>query len=406
MTFNVDSVRKDFPILSHCYGKNPMVYFDNAASAHKPQAVIDSMVHTYSSEYANVHRGSYSMARKVTDAYEDARSKVCSFINASSREEVVFTRSSTESINLVAYGWGSKYISEGDEIVLSVMEHHSNIVPWHFLRQRYAAKLVWVPIDEQCSLQIDEFKKCLTDRTKLVAITHMSNVLGTIVPIKDICRIAHERGIPVLVDGSQGAVHTSVDMQDLDCDWYAMTGHKLYGPSGIGVLYSKKSHLENMQPFMGGGEMISEVTQDTVSYADLPYRFEPGTPPIAQAIAFGVALDYTKSLGQDSIFFYEKELALYARARLKEIDGLRLFNDAVEDSTIMSFQLKNIHSYDLSVFLDNVGIAIRSGMHCANPLLQFLGVKYLSRASLAMYNTKKEVDIFIEALKRAQKFFS
>ncbi|AHA27967.1 aminotransferase class V-fold PLP-dependent enzyme [Candidatus Liberibacter americanus] len=406
MTFDVYSVRRDFPILSRLYKDKSLIYFDNASSAQKPKDVIDSMVHTYSYEYSNIHRGSYFMSDKVTFAYENARSKICDFMNASSKTEIIFTKSSTEAINIVAYGWASHNISEGDEIVLSVMEHNSNIVPWHFLRERYGARLVWVPVDENGCLQIDEFKKCLTDRTKLVAITHMSNVLGTHVPIKDICHIAHERNIPVLVDGSQGCVHISFDVQDLDCDWYVMSGHKLYGPSGIGIIYGKKHRLEEMYPLMGGGGMISELTQDMVSYSDLPYRFEAGTPPISQAIAFGKSIDYMEKLNRESIFSYERELARYTRQRLKEVDGLRLVNDAAEDSPIMSFQLGNISPYDLSVFLSGLGICTRAGMHCANCLLQFLGVKYLCRASLAMYNTREEADKFVEALKSAHKFFS
>ncbi|RPD37248.1 cysteine desulfurase [Candidatus Liberibacter solanacearum] len=406
MTFDVNLIRKNFPILDRYIRNKPLIYFDNAASAQKPQDVIDSIIHTYSYEYANIHRGLHYMANVVTDKYEKARDKVRCFINASSVKEIIFTRSATESINLVSYGWGLKHISAGDEIVLSVMEHHSNIVPWHFLRQRCGARLVWAPIDNQGFLKIDEFKKCLTERTKLIAITHMSNILGTIVPIKEICRIAQERNIPVLIDGSQGAVHNFVDVQDINCDWYVITGHKLYGPSGIGALYGKESRLNEMEPFMGGGEMISDVTQDTVTYADLPYRFEPGTPPIAQAIALGIALDYIEKIGRSFIFSYERELARYTRARLKEVDGLQLVNDSAKDSPIMSFKLDNIYPHDLSLFLDGEGIATRAGKSCANPLLKFLGVDYLCRASLAMYNTYEESDVFIESLKKSKSFFS
>ncbi|MBA5723860.1 SufS family cysteine desulfurase [Candidatus Liberibacter sp.] len=406
MIFDVETVRKDFPILSRSVHKNPLIYLDNAASAQKPKVVIDSAVHTYSHEYANVHRGLHFMSNAVTESYENARAKVCRFMKASSPQEIIFTRSSTEAINAVAYGWGMSHVHQDDEIVLSIMEHHSNVIPWHFLRQNCGARLVWIPIDQQGRLQIDEFEKCLTARTKLVAITHMSQVLGTNVPIKDICRIAHERNIPVLVDGSQGAVHLPLDVQNLDCDWYVMTSHKLYGPSGIGVLYGKRDRLDAMEPFMGGGGMVSEVTKDKVSYADLPHRFEAGTPPIVQAIGFGMALDYMESLNREAIFAYEGEIARYTMSHLKEIDGLRLFSVSSDDSPIISFRLRDIHPYDLSVFLDGEGIAIRSGTHCASPLLDFLGVDYLCRASFAMYNTREESDKFIEVLKRAVRFFA
>ncbi|AKK20578.1 cysteine desulfurase [Candidatus Liberibacter africanus] len=405
MTFDVNSIRKDFPILDRYIRKNPLIYFDNAASTQKPKDVINSIMYTYSHEYSNVHRGLHYMANAVTDKYEKARDTVRRFVNAASTKEIVFTRSATESINIVAYGWGSRHISVGDEIVLSVMEHHSNIIPWHFLRQRRGASLVWVPIDKQGFLQIDEFKKHLTKRTKLIAITHMSNVLGTVVPIKDICRIANERNIPVLIDGSQGSVHNFVDVQDINCDWYIITGHKLYGPSGIGGLYGKESRFNEMDPFMGGSEMIADVTQDMVTFADLPYRFEPGTPPISQAIAFGVALDYIEKINRKSMFLYERELAQYVRSHLKKMSNVHLINESLEDSPIISFRLENIHPYDLAVFLDCNGIAVRSGTHCANPLLKFLESDSLCRVSLAMYNTYEEADKFIETLKKSEKFF-
>ncbi|MEG8099145.1 cysteine desulfurase [Candidatus Liberibacter brunswickensis] len=405
MTFDINSIRKDFPILDRYIRKKPLIYFDNASSSQKPQDVIDSINYTYSYEYANVHRGLHYMANAVTDKYEQARDKVRCFINASSTKEIIFTRSATESINIVAYGWGARHLSAGDEIVLSVMEHHSNIVPWHFLRQRYGISLVWIPIDNQGFLQIDEFKKCLTERTKLIAITHMSNVLGTVVPIKDICRIANERNIPVLVDGSQGSVHNFVDVQDINCDWYVITGHKLYGPSGIGGLYGKESRLNEMDSFMGGSEMISDVTQDMVTYADLPYRFEPGTPPISQVIAFGIALDYINKIGRQSIFSYERELARYVRSLLKEVGSIKMVNESLEDSPIISFRLGNIHPYDLALFLDSNGIAVRAGTHCANPLFRFLELESLCRVSLAMYNTYEEADKLIETLKKSVRFF-
>ncbi len=322
--YDVEAVRKDFPILSRTvYGK-PLVYLDNGASAQKPQLVIDAVAHAYSNEYANVHRGLHFLSNAATEAYEQAREKVRRFLNAPSVDNIIFTKSSTEAINTVAYGYGMPQLGEGDEIVVSIMEHHSNIVPWHFIRERQGAKLVWAPIDDDGAFHIEDFVKCLTERTKLIAITHMSNALGTVVPVKEICRIARERGIPVLVDGSQGAVHMPVDVQDIDCDWYVMTGHKLYGPSGIGVLYGKTERLKEMRPFMGGGEMIEEVTEDGVTYNDPPHRFEAGTPPIVQAIGLGYALDYMEKVGREAIRAHEASLTAYARERLSSINSLRV----------------------------------------------------------------------------------
>lgn len=338
--YDVEAVRKDFPILSReVYGK-PLVYLDNGASAQKPQVVIDAVSHAYSNEYANVHRGLHFLSNAATDAYEAAREKVRRFLNAGSVDEIVFTKSSTEAINTVAYGYGMPKIGEGDEIVISIMEHHSNIVPWHFIRERQGAKLVWVPVDDDGAFHIEAFEKSLTERTKLVAITHMSNALGTIVPVKEICRIAHERGIPVLVDGSQGAVHMPVDVRDIDCDWYVMTGHKLYGPSGIGVLYGKADRLSEMRPFQGGGEMILDVSEDNVTYNEPPHRFEAGTPPIVQAIGLGYALDYMDNLGRAAIAAHEADLAAYAAERLREINSLRIIGNAPDKGGIFSFEAR------------------------------------------------------------------
>ncbi|MBE7183747.1 MAG: cysteine desulfurase [Methylobacterium mesophilicum] len=403
--FDVEAVRRDFPILSReVYGK-PLVYLDNAASSQKPQAVIDAIAHAYSNEYANVHRGLHFLSNAATDAYEAAREKVRRFLNAGSVDEIVFTKSSTEAINTVAYGFGMPNIGEGDEIVLSVMEHHSNIVPWHFIRERQGAKLVWVPVDEEGNFHIEEFERRLTERTKLVAITHMSNMLGTITPIKEICRIAHERGIPVLVDGSQSAVHMPIDVQDLGCDFFVMTGHKLYGPSGIGVLYGRKAMLERMRPFQGGGEMIFEVTEETVTYNDPPHRFEAGTPPIVQAIGLGHALDYMESVGRAEAAAHEGMLKDYAHERLRGINSLRIFGDAKEKGAIIAFELQGIHSHDVAMVIDRSGVAVRAGTHCAQPLLQRYGVTSTCRASFAMYNTRAEVDALAEALEKARKFF-
>ncbi len=404
--YDVEAIRRDFPILSReVYGK-PLVYLDNGASAQKPQAVIDAVSHAYSHEYANVHRGLHFLSNAATEAYEAAREKVRRFLNAGSVDEIVFTKSSTEAINTVAYGWGMPHIGEGDEIVLTIMEHHSNIVPWHFIRERQGAKLVWVPVDDDGAFHIEAFEKSLTEKTKLVAITHMSNALGTIVPVKEICRIAHERGIPVLVDGSQGAVHMPVDVRDIDCDWYVMTGHKLYGPSGIGVLYGKMDRLKQMRPFMGGGEMIVDVSEDAVTYNDPPHRFEAGTPPIVQAIGLGYALDYMDKVGRAAIAAHEADLTAYATERLRAVNSLKVFGNAPGKGGIFSFELEGIHAHDVSMVIDRQGVAVRAGTHCAQPLLKRFGVTSTCRASFAMYNTRAEVDKLAEALEQARKFFA
>ena len=404
--YDVEAIRRDFPILSReVYGK-PLVYLDNSASAQKPQMVIDAVAHAYANEYANVHRGLHFLSNAATDAYEAAREKVRRFLNAPSVDNIIFTKSSTEAINTVAYGYGMPKLGEGDEIVLSIMEHHSNIVPWHFIRERQGAKLVWAPVDDEGAFHVEDFVKCLTDRTKLIAITQMSNALGTIVPVKEICRIARERGIPVLVDGSQGAVHMPVDVQDIDCDWYVMTGHKLYGPSGIGVLYGKTDRLKEMRPFQGGGEMIFEVTEDAVTYNDPPHRFEAGTPPIVQAIGLGYALDYMEKIGRAAITRHEADLTAYAHERLSSINSLRIFGSAPGKGSIFSFELEGIHAHDVSMVIDRAGVAVRAGTHCAQPLLKRFGVTSTCRASFGMYNTRAEVDKLADALDHARTFFA
>ena len=403
--YDVEAIRRDFPILAReVYGK-PLVYLDNGASAQKPQAVIDAVTHAYSHEYANVHRGLHFLSNAATDAYEKARETVRAFLNAESAEQIVFTKSTTEAINTVAYGWGMPNIGEGDEIVLSIMEHHSNIVPWHFIRERQGAKLVWVPVEDDGSFDLEKFEARLSDRTKLVAITHMSNVLGTVTPAKEIVRIAHERGIPVLLDGSQAAVHLPVDVQDIGCDFYVFTGHKVYGPSGIGVLYGRKEMLDAMRPFQGGGEMIEEVTVDIVTYNHPPHRFEAGTPPIVQAIGLGAALDYMRGIGHERIAAHEADLMAYAHERLRAINSLRIFGDAPGKGAIVSFELRGIHAHDVSMVIDRAGVAVRAGTHCAQPLLKRFGVTSTCRASFAMYNTRAEVDALAEALEKARKFF-
>lgn len=404
--YNVDAIRADFPILSReVYGK-PLVYLDNGASAQKPRAVIDAVARTYEHEYANVHRGLHYLSNATTDAYEAARETVRRFLNAGSVDEIVFTKSATEAINTVSHGFGADAIGEGDEIVISIMEHHANIVPWHFLRERNGARLVWVPVDDQGQFDIAEFEARLTDRTKLVALTHVSNVLGTVVPIRKVCEIAHARGIPVLVDGSQGAVHLPVDVQDLGCDWYVFTGHKTYGPSGIGVLYGKAERLAAMKPFQGGGEMILDVSEDAVTYADPPHRFEAGTPPIAQAIGLGVALDYMDRIGRPAIAAHEADLRAYAHEQLSRINALRIIGNAPDKAAIIAFEIEGLHAHDISMVIDRSGVAVRAGTHCAQPLLKRFGATSTCRASFGMYNTRAEVDALVEALEKAREFFA
>src|SRR5271155_5665683 len=405
-SYDVARVREDFPILAMpVYGK-PLVYLDNAASAQKPNMVLDRIRQAYTSEYANVHRGLHFLANAATEAYEGAREKVRAFLNAGRPEEIIFTRNATEAINLVGYTFGRERVKAGDEIVLSIMEHHSNIVPWHFLRERYGAVIKWAPVDDEGNFLIDEFEKLLTDRTKMVAITHMSNMLGTVVPVKEVVRIAHARGIPVLVDGAQGAVHLDVDVTDIDCDFYVLTGHKLYGPTGIGVLYGKYAHLAAMPPFNGGGEMIREVTEDRVTYGDPPHKFEAGTPPIVQAIGLGAALDYVDSVGKPRIRNHEAGLLRYAQDRLREINSLRILGTAKDKGPIVSFEIKGAHPHDVATIIDRSGVAVRAGTHCVMPLLARFGVTASCRASFAMYNTRDEVDTLAQALIKAQDFFA
>ncbi len=405
-SYDVGRIREDFPILGlQVYGK-PLIYLDNAASAQKPRAVLDRLEHVYTAEYANVHRGLHYLANAATEAYEDARVKVAGFLNASRKEEIVFTRNATEAINLVAYTFGQERIQAGDEIVLSIMEHHSNIVPWHFLRERQGAVIKWAPVDDDGNFLLDEFEKLITPRTKMVAITHMSNMLGSIVPVKQVVALAHARGIPVLIDGSQGAVHLDVDVADIDCDFYVFTGHKLYGPTGIGVLYGKHRHLAAMRPFNGGGEMIRDVFEDRVTYGEPPHKFEAGTPPIVQAIGLGAAIDYVGSIGKARIRAHETELAKYGHERLREINSLRIFGTAREKGAIISFEMKGAHPHDVATIIDRSGVAVRAGTHCVMPLLARFGVSATCRASFAMYNTKTEIDRLAEALIKAQQFFT
>lgn len=399
--FDVDAIRQEFPILSREVNGKPLVYLDNAASAQKPNAVIDSMSEQARTAYANVHRGIHTLANETTEAYENARERVRAFVNAGSVNEIIFTKGGTEAINLVANGIAND-IRPGDEIVLSVMEHHSNIVPWHFLRERYGAVLRWVEVDETGALDMDSLRAALSDRTRLVAVTHMSNVLGTVTDAAEIVRLAHAVGAEVLLDGCQSGVHLDVDVQTLDCDYYVLTGHKIYGPSGIGALYGKASSLARLRPFQGGGEMIEIVERDRVTYNEAPHKFEAGTPPILQAIGFGAAIDWLGQFEQDAIAAHEQ--AIYERAYegVRGINGLKVHGTSAEKGAVLSFSIDGTHPHDLAQILDRYGVAVRAGHHCAQPLMDHLGVSATARASFAIYNTEAEVDAFIEALHKAR----
>ncbi|ODN71254.1 cysteine desulfurase [Methylobrevis pamukkalensis] len=403
--YDVETIRKDFPILSKTvYGK-PLVYLDNGASAQKPKAVLDRIMTAYTDEYANVHRGLHFLSNAATDAYEEAREIVRGFLNAGSVDEIIFTRSSTEAINLVAASYGGMVLGEGDEIILSILEHHSNIVPWDFHRKHKGAVIKWAPIAEDGTFLLDEFEKLITPKTKMVAITHMSNVTGTVVPVKDVIRIAHAHGVKVLVDGSQSAVHLPVDVRALDADFYVFTGHKVYGPTGIGVLYAKTALLEAMPPWMGGGEMIADVTEDFVTYNDPPHRFEAGTPPIVQAIGLGAALRYMEGIGREAILAHELSLRDYAHERLGALNSLRIFGTTKDKGSIVSFEMKGAHAHDVATVIDRQGIAVRAGTHCAQPLMARFGVTSTCRASFGLYNTTAEIDALAEALEKARRLF-
>lgn len=405
MGFDLDKVRADFPILEEKIHGRRLVYLDSGASAQKPSAVLERMDYAFRHEYANVHRGLHTLANRATEGFEWGREKVRAFINAARVEEIIFTRSATEAINLVASSFAGPRIGEGDEIVLTTMEHHSNIVPWHFHRERKGAVLKWVDVTDEGAFDLDAFEAALTDRTRMVAITHMSNVLGTITPIKRIVETAHARGIPVLIDGSQGVVHEKVDVQAIGADFYVFTGHKLYGPTGIGVLYGKYDLLAEMQPYQGGGEMIEEVSLDTVTYNHPPHRFEAGTPPIVQAIGLGAAITYVEGLGREAIEAHEREVADYASEQLSRINSLRMIGTAAGKGGIFAFTLGNAHAHDVSTLLDRYGVAVRAGTHCAMPLLQRFGATSTCRASFALYNGKDDVDALVEAIEKARTFF-
>jgi cysteine desulfurase/selenocysteine lyase len=400
--FDAEKAREDFPILARdVYGKR-LVYLDSGASAQKPAVVLDAMRDFAVSEYANVHRGVHFLSAAATDRYEEARRTVQKFLNAAREDEIIFTKGGTEAINLVSYSYLAPLIQPGDEIVLTVMEHHSNIVPWHFLRERAGAVLKWVDVRDDGSLDIEALDAAITNKTKLVAVTHMSNVLGTITPLKEIVARSHTKGVPVLADGCQGAVHQPVDVQGLDIDFYAITGHKLYGPTGIGALYAKRAHLKAMRPFNGGGEMIREVTRDRITYADPPARFEAGTPPIIETVGLATALDYLMALDRAAVAAHEHDLLAYARQQVGQFNWLKVIGDAPGKGAILSFEAEGMHAHDLATILDREGVAVRAGHHCAQPLMERFGVTSTSRASFALYNTRADVDALIAGLSKAR----
>ncbi len=405
--YDVHAIRADFPILAREVNGKPLVYLDNGASAQKPKVVIDAMTEAYSMEYANVHRGLHYLSTVATEKYEAVRGTIARFLNAGSEAEIVFTTGTTEAINLVSYGWAAPRLQPGDEIVLSIMEHHANIVPWHFLRERQGVVLKWVEVDANGDLDPEAVLAAITPRTKLIAVTQMSNVLGTVVDVAAICRGARERGVPVLVDGSQAAVHMAVDVQALGCDFYAITGHKLYGPTSSGAIFIRRERMEEMRPFLGGGDMIREVTRDAVTWNDPPMKFEAGTPGIVQQIGLGVALDYLSGLGMDRIAAHERALRDYARARLAGLNWVQVQGRSVGKGAIFSFTLDGAaHAHDISTILDKRGIAVRAGSHCAMPLMAHLGVTATCRASFGLYNTTEEVDALISALELAHDLFA
>ncbi len=405
--YDVEEIRRDFPILAREVNGKPLTYLDNGASAQKPQVVIDAVAELYAHEYSNVHRGLHFLSNLMTDKYEAVRGKIARFLNAPSEDEIVLNSGTTEGINMVAYGWAMPRMQPGDEIVLSVMEHHANIVPWHFLRERQGVVLKWVDVDATGALDPQAVIDAITPRTKLVAVSHCSNVLGTVVDVKAITGGAHARGVPVLVDGSQGAVHMPVDVSDIGCDFYAITGHKLYGPSGSGAIYCKAARMAEMRPFLGGGDMIREVHKDGILYNDPPMKFEAGTPGIVQTIGLGVALDYMMELGMEHIAAHERALSEYVSERIAGLNWLQIQGTAPGKAAIFSFTIDGAgHAHDISTILDKRGVAVRAGHHCAGPLMDHLGVTATCRASFGLYNTRQEVDRLIEALELAHDLFA
>lgn len=403
--FDVTKIREDFPILSRKVYDRPLVYLDNGATTQKPLCVLDAMREEYLNVNANVHRGVHYLSQQATDLHEQAREKVRKFINAGSVNEIIFTRGTTESLNLVVSSFCDGFMSEGDEVIVSVMEHHSNIVPWQLQAARKGISLRVIPMNDKGELLLDEYEKLFTERTKIVSVTHVSNVLGTVNPVKEIVRIAHEHGVPVMVDGAQSTPHFAVDVQDIDCDFFAFSGHKMYGPTGVGVLYGKEDWLDLMPPYQGGGEMIESVSFEKTVFEHLPFKFEAGTPDYVATHGLATAIDYISSIGIDNISRHEQELTKYCMERMQEIDGIRLFGTANDKDAVVSFLVGDIHHLDMGTLLDRLGIAVRTGHHCAQPLMIRLGIQGTVRASFAMYNTKEEIDVLVEGIKRVSKMF-
>lgn len=403
--FDVTKIREDFPILSRKVYDRPLVYLDNGATTQKPLCVLDAMREEYLNVNANVHRGVHYLSQQATDLHEQAREKVRKFINAGSVNEIIFTRGTTESLNLVVSSFCDGFMSEGDEVIVSVMEHHSNIVPWQLQAARKGISLRVIPMNDKGELLLDEYEKLFTERTKIVSVTHVSNVLGTVNPVKEIVRIAHEHGVPVMVDGAQSTPHFAVDVQDIDCDFFAFSGHKMYGPTGVGVLYGKEYWLDRMPPYQGGGEMIESVSFEKTVFEHLPFKFEAGTPDYVATHGLATAIDYISLIGIDNISRHEQELTRYCMERMQEIDGIRLFGTANDKDAVVSFLVGDIHHLDMGTLLDRLGIAVRTGHHCAQPLMIRLGIQGTVRASFAMYNTKEEIDVLVEGIKRVSKMF-
>lgn len=403
--FEVDQVRKDFPILAQKVHGKSLVYLDNGATSQKPRAVIEALERYYAAENSNIHRGVHYLSERATAAYEAARDKVRGFVNARREQEIVFVRGTTEAINLVAQSYGRTFLKEGDEIIVSAMEHHSNIVPWQMLCEQVRAKLRVIPINHNGELVTEEYCRLLNERTKFVSITHVSNALGTIVPVKELVRLAHERGVPVLVDGAQAVPHLKVDVEDIGCDFYAFSGHKMFGPTGVGVLYGRSELLEAMPPYQGGGDMISLVTFEKTHYNVLPYKFEAGTPHIAGGIGLGTAIDYLAGLSWEQVAAHEHELLTYATAALSDIEGLRIIGTAKEKAGVVSFVFDHVHAHDIGTILDQEGVAVRAGHHCAMPAMQRFGVPATTRASFALYNTREEIDLLVKGVHKALKVF-
>ena len=405
MTFDIQSIREDFPILSHQVYNNPLVYLDNAATTQKPRCVVEKIENGYYNVNANIHRGVHFLSQEATEAHEEARRTVQRFLNARSSNEIIFTRGTTESINLVASSFTDECMSAGDEVIVSVMEHHSNIVPWQIQAAKKGISLRVIPMNDKGELLLDEYRKLFTEKTRLVAVTQVSNVLGTVNPVKEIIAIAHEQGVPVLVDGAQSTPHMKVDVQDLDAEFFVFSGHKIYGPTGIGVLYGKEEWLDKLPPYQGGGEMIATVSFEKTVFNELPFKFEAGTPDYIGSTALAEALHYVEKIGMDRIAAQEQDLLEYATAQLKQIEGMRIFGEAADKGAVISFLVGNIHHYDVGMLLDRLGIAVRTGHHCAQPLMQALGIEGTVRASFSFYNTREEVDVLVRRIERVRQMF-